>query len=321
MNPEVVRSPLVLHLSGPAVAQGRLPLADLVEIGRHVQTGIERVARLIRGYPTSLRRGKLPQEIAAACALEIVAFESGSVQIVLDLPHNQAQLDAFDLGEHALEALVNGLADVSGDAPALPVGYDAGVLLAVRDIGRILDRGVDEIELRLATRSVRRNVRYDKQGRDRVARRVHEPLSNQRTVEGLLLMADFKESGTRCRVHTSWGEVVNCTFEDQLADQVQDVLRKYVRVTGPAQQDPVPGRIMSLAIADIEPVEPKTPWEGGADFWTERSVRELAEEAGLDRGARFDDVRGRGAALWESDEDLEEFLRGIHARRREEPGA
>ena len=50
-------------------------------------------------------------------------------------------------------------------------------------------------------------------------------------------------------------------------------------------------------------------------FWQAKSLDELAEEQGVRPVERMEDVFGRGASLWDSDEEFEEFLAGIEERR------
>ncbi len=63
-----------------------------------------------------------------------------------------------------------------------------------------------------------------------------------------------------------------------------------------------------LAISDVEPAA-----EG---FWQETSIDQLAEEQGVRPVEQLEDVLGRHAALWESDEEFERFVDGIYERRR-----
>lgn len=52
--------------------------------------------------------------------------------------------------------------------------------------------------------------------------------------------------------------------------------------------------------------------------WRERSVEELAAEQGVGPVERFEDVWGRHADLWESDDEFERFVNGIYERRHTE---
>ena len=54
------------------------------------------------------------------------------------------------------------------------------------------------------------------------------------------------------------------------------------------------------------------------EFWREKSIEELAAEQGVRPVERIEDILGRGADLWDSDEDFEQFLKGIYERRRQD---
>ena len=99
-------------------------------------------------------------------------------------------------------------------------------------------------------------------------------------------MADFKEHGTRCRVHPSVGDPVLCLFdEEQKEDVLEDILH-YVRVVGEAKEDPITGKITSIKIHDIVRLEDReseavdllpqgTPIS--RSFWDSPSLDELAQ--------------------------------------------
>jgi uncharacterized protein (DUF2384 family) len=52
-------------------------------------------------------------------------------------------------------------------------------------------------------------------------------------------------------------------------------------------------------------------------FSARKSIEELAAEQGT-APTRLEDIWGKGADLWGSDEDLERFVEDIYARRRED---
>ena len=52
-------------------------------------------------------------------------------------------------------------------------------------------------------------------------------------------------------------------------------------------------------------------------FSERKSSEELAAEQGI-RPTRLEDILGKGADLWESDLELEQFVEDIYARRRED---
>lgn len=89
---------------------------------------------------------------------------------------------------------------------------------------------------------------------------------------------------------------------------------------GETQEDPVTGKITSIAIADIEPVAVEgTEFESfSADaFWQEESLEQLAAEQQVGPLQRLEDVWRKGAELWDAEQDFETFLaatRGVQAK-------
>jgi uncharacterized protein (DUF2384 family) len=52
-------------------------------------------------------------------------------------------------------------------------------------------------------------------------------------------------------------------------------------------------------------------------FSERKSIEELAAEQGI-RPTRLEDILGKGADLWKSDQEFEQFVEDIYARRRED---
>lgn len=314
---------LKVRLKGPGTEQGRVPLRDLIEVGRHVQQAVEGVGRLLLGQADSRRPGPKPKDIKDECILEVVALKRGSFELVLDVPQTeQGKLDGMHLGREAAETFVGGLAMLRNGGEALPLGYDIKVVHAVRDIGHVLNGRIDTIEFETGKTKAGKALRciYDRAFMERMSSRIHEPVTNEKEVEGRLLMADFKLSSRRCRIHQPSGGTVDCTFGEEMMDTVQEFLRRNVRVTGEAQIDADTNRIKRLTISDIEPV---TEGEEGfeeitaEDFWQEKSIDQLAEEQGVRPVERLEDILGRGADLWDDDEDFEAFLRNVERGRQD----
>lgn len=311
--------PLRVRLTGPGVPEGRILLSDLVKFGRELQTAVDRVARVLSGEAVSARPGRRPESIRSACALEVVAIEAGSFELALDFRRDQAALPGMDMGEAALEKLVAGIHGVAANEEALPAGYDEGVLAAWREAGAVFAHGVDAIEFHLRTSTGRIDAAYDSGVHRRVVERIQGPVHNRRTVEGRLLMADFKEARFKCRVHPPIGSAVECDFDEKLEEAVYDNLRAFVRVTGEAEEDPETKRIKRLKIADIEPLEVETAVGSISpeDFWRDATVEDLAASQGVLLPQDVDQGVGEAADLWENDADFEAFVGGIYQRRRE----
>ena len=103
-------------------------------------------------------------------------------------------------------------------------------------------------------------------------------------------MADFKEHGTRCRVHPSVGEPVLCLFDEEQKEEVLENILHYVKVVGEAKEDPLTSKVTSIKIHDIQRLEDREDecadlLPQGAplpmDFWRSLSLGELAESQGV----------------------------------------
>jgi len=280
-----------VKLEGPDVKSGRIRLEDFLRLGQEMLRAVERVALVLQGSADSQRAGRRPLDIRAAISLDMVEITHGSPSAVVRFERSESQLSIpdADLGLQAFEKFVAGLAVVTASDEAYPTGYDAGVLLAIRDAGRLFDHGVDRIEFALgAAQPVR--AQFNREGYTRIQKRIVGPQVNKRAIEGRLLMADFKERGSRLRVHPSSGDPVICLFDESLRDEVYRNILQFVRVTGEAKEDPISHKIASIAISDIERVEGKedqateilpsgAPLPG--DFWQALSFEELAAVQGV----------------------------------------
>jgi hypothetical protein len=158
--------------------------------------------------------------------------------------------------------------------------------MAWRDAGILFSQGVKKIEFKLNHREKPRATVFTSEGFTRIQERIKGPQTNIRTIEGRLLMADFKEHGTRCRVHPPVGDPVLCLFNEEQKDEVLDDILHYVQIVGEAKEDPITGKITSIRINDIMRLEDReeeakdllpqgTPI--AQSFWESPSIEELAQ--------------------------------------------
>jgi hypothetical protein len=99
MNETSRREPLLrVRPRGPGVRDGRIPSEDLVRFGRQLQTAVDRVAKVLGGQTASVRPGCRPDQIRAACALEVVALGRGSFELAIDLRREQRALPGMERG-------------------------------------------------------------------------------------------------------------------------------------------------------------------------------------------------------------------------------
>lgn len=280
-------SPLLkIRFDGQAVGPGKIPVAHLLRFLTNMNKALQRTGRVLTGDAESVRRGPQPHSIKEEVALDLVLLTHGSPAAVLGFERRQTQaLPGMDLGLEILEKALSGLAAVQEADDKLPAGYDAGVLMAWRDAGILFGRGITKIDFTLNHRKMPMTTTFTPEGFIRIQERIKGPQTNIRTIEGRLLMADFKEHGTRCRVHPSVGEPVLCLFDEEQKDEVLENILQYVRIIGEAKEDPLTGRIASIKIHDIERLEdleneaadllPQgTPL--ALDFWESPTLDELA---------------------------------------------
>ena len=279
---------LKIRFDGEAVGPGKIPVSHLLRFLTNMNKALQRTGRVLLGEAESVRRGRQPGNIKAELAFDLVLLTHGSPAAVLGFERRRGQtaLPGMDFGQEILEKALAGLDHVQKAGDTLPPGCDAGVLLAWRDAGVLFSQGVKEIAFTLNLREQPLATRFTPEGFTRIQERIKGPQTNIRTIEGRLLMADFKEHGTRCRVHPAAGEPVLCLFDEAQKDEVLEDILQFVRIVGEAKEDPVTGKIASIKIHDIERLEDKeneatellpqgTPIS--RSFWESPSLEELAQ--------------------------------------------
>ena len=279
---------LQARLEGEAIGAGRIPVSHLLVLLKDLNKAFYRSGLVMAGEAKSVRRGAQPKSVKDELALDLVLFSHGSEATVLgfERPRSQQSLSGMGMGREVFEKSLAGLGEVQKGGDALPLGFDSGVLLAWRDVGNLFQKGVREIRFTLNGDREPFEVSYSSEGYERVQERIVSPQVRMRSIEGRLLMADFKEHGTRCRIHPSAGPPVLCLFTEDQRDEVLENILHYVRVIGEAKEDPETGKIPSIKMADIQKLEDRedrqkellpvgTPLP--TDFWTSATIEELAE--------------------------------------------
>lgn len=278
---------LKVRFDGKAVGPGKISVSHLLRFLSSLNKALQRTGRVLSGESESVRQGRPPQNIQEEVALDLVLLTHGSPAAVLGFERQTVPaLPGIDLGLEILEKAMLGLAAVQEQGEALPAGFDAGVLMAWRDAGTLFSQGIERIDFTLNHRDTPLATAFTPTGFGRIQERIKGPQINIRTIEGRLLMADFKEHGTRCRVHPSVGEPVLCLFDEEQKDEVLEDILQYVRIIGEAKEDPITRKISSIKIHDIERLEGRedvaaellpqgTPVS--RDFWESPTLDELAQ--------------------------------------------
>lgn len=283
---------LKVQFDGEAVGAARIPVAHLLRFLDSMSKALHRTGRVLRGDADSLRRGAPLASITSEVDLELVQLTHGSPSAVLGFERRKAQqeIPGADFGNEVLETALIALAGSQEASEALPHGVDTGVLTAWRDAGILFNKGISRIQFTLNHRECPLVTEFTPKGYERIQEKIQGPETNMRTIEGRLLMADFREDGTRCRIHPSASQPILCLFNDEQRDEVYDNLLHFVRIVGEAKEDPVTGKISTVRIHDIQRVEeleslqtellPKgTPLT--YSFWESPSLPELAAAQGV----------------------------------------
>lgn len=306
---------LSIRLQGDSIGEARMSLSRLLRLLENVRKALLRSAQIHQGDEDSTRKGPKTKGTKELMELDVIGFTHGSPAVVVQLDRSAAQQDLF--GRQVIEKSLEGLETIQQTSGAPPAGFDRGVLLAWRDVGRLFDNGVDDIRFTLNHRPTPKIVHFSPAGYQRIRDRITGPDETIRTIEGRLLMADFKEHGTRCRVHPSVGDPVLCLFDEEQKDEVLENILHFVRVEGDAKEDPVSGKITSIRIKNIEPLEDR---EEGAellpqgspiphDFWESPTIEELAASQGVKEIGNIEALFGTWPG--DLDDDFETEVRAL----------
>jgi len=312
---------LTIRIEGPEVKPGRMRLDDFIQAAREFSACAKRVALALQQSP-SAAKGRRPDDIVVALSLDIVGFTHGSPAAVAHLERTDGQMmmEVADFGEQTYRALIEGIEVVSGSGAALPQGFDLGVLMKLRDIGKIFNKGVDRMEFTLNHRARPVKASFDLTKCDRIRQRIDKPESQRQTIEGRLLMADFKESGRQLRVYPAAGQPVLCKFPESLSAEVEECIRQYVRVSGKMEYQTT-GEPRWLNIANIEQIDAPAASameDAGAawsyDYWENLTAADYARRQGVQPVSDFSILFGAGVP-----EDWEGFDEAVERWHEESP--
>jgi hypothetical protein len=281
-----------IRLEGKAIGEGRIGANHLIKLLTQLDKAFLRSSQVLHGTIDSMRRGPKEKNLKELLALDLVSLTHGSTATVLSFERSSEPkyLGDMDAGLKTMESAIIGLDEAQKPDAALPPGYDVGVLMAWRDLGTLFDLGVSKIQFTLRHKEKPQVTDYTPPGYQVVQQRIQGPQVNIRTIDGRLLMADFKEHGTRCRVHPAVGEPVLCLFDKERKEEILENILHYVRIKGEAREDSMTGKITSIKIHDIQRLEEQdgesdeffpqgTPIT--IDFWQSPSLEELAVSQGV----------------------------------------
>jgi len=177
---------LTVRLEGPRVGPGRIPLEDLIWLGHNMVRAVERVLRVLEGHADSRRKGRRPALTKQSLALDMVGLTPGSAAAVIHFERSEAQqhIEGTDPGGEVYEKWLAGMSVDFATRAVLPPGYDLGVLMATRDLGALLGKGIDSMVFSLNHRARPVRATLDGPTIQRMRQRVTSPVPEQRAIEG-----------------------------------------------------------------------------------------------------------------------------------------
>jgi hypothetical protein len=303
---------LKVKFDGPAIHDGRILYDDLSVFVSNVSLAIDRILNIIQ-TGASIKKGRPFKATQLLSALEIVSIRRGSFQLSLDLRREEQLFPGWDMGERAVDILVRGLQAIQKDGQ-LPEEYDAGVMIALRDAGRIMDRGVESVSLNSSTPLGNIRAKYTSPTRESIISHLHRLEYGFGAVEGRLLMLDAEEGKLICRIRPSTGDPILCRFEEDMTDQVVKNIRQFVHVKGEVTYDSDTSRITAVHVRDIEPIEESGAGNVGfliSSFWKGHNFSDLAATQGVYPADNW----GKLSADWPKDTDFDSFLEAVRSAR------
>jgi len=314
MNSKSKKQPLLrFHFEGSAIHDGRILFDDFSTFISNVRLAIERLINTIR-TGESVKKGRPLKATQILSALEIVSIKQGSFGLALDLRRNGRPFPGWDIGEQAVDVLMRGLESIEKEEQ-LPFEYDQGVMIALREAGRIIDRGVESIKINSKSSFGTRKALYVSTTRERIISNLRNYEQAYVIIEGRLLSVDVKEDKLRCRIEPSIGEPTLCRFDESLAEQVMRLLRQFVQARGEATYDTGTNKITSLYIKDLELID-EAMAEGSTQvqltsFWKGKDFNELATEQGV---YPVDDIDSL-CKDWPEDTDFDTFFNAVRSAK------
>ncbi len=307
---------LTLTLDGPLVEEHRLPLSELLRVGKHLRDSLRDVAIVLTHHGPSGTAGRSKKVIEDSVDLRIVAApRAGSFTLDLEAPPEGApeQVELSEdmgsgLSERAVEAFVEGLGSLSDESDALPDGFDRGVLRSIVPFRIALRKGLTEIDLKATARGASHRAQITAAKVDIVERLIQRPVTASAAAEGVLQMVDF--GSLEFRIDRPPLPSVAVRFAEQHRDAVHSAVRQFVRVAGVGEFQPESHEPSRIWASTIEVLYEALELDIGA-FWRERAVQDLAEEQGATEYALPDDL---DADPWRDDREAAALIEAIHGR-------
>lgn len=295
---------LRVRLEGEEAELGRVAATDFARLLLGTQSAIQRAAGHVIGR--ALREtGRPGKTIEDSTRLRLVAIERGSVVAVLEAPEKASDPDSFDLTDRGLGELAidKALGTAAGDEHDMPDVADAFVRMA-EEVG--IGRRYDAVSFEQPHDHRDHPVRIDSSSLERLKAEARRPATaKDDSVIGVLVEADF-ENGT-ARLRGSGGTRTQVQFPPELADEIQQALREPARLRGEVLYDPKTSEARAVELRQIVRGDQLALGLDPGDFWTSRTVEEIADELGIALIRSVETLRDREA----TDDEVDRMLAAL----------
>ncbi len=284
---------VVAVFDGPAVARGRVPVADFVKVLDGFQRTLILVGQELMGRrPT---RGPVPLTYTDQLTLELVSTEAGSFKATLALAERPAG-QLVDIGEDALERVIDGIdMEVHGgdsnpfiSEPARAVVRETILKAVGQDTRLTLHGGRRHRIIVISDKEVSNLTKTSSKT---------YPRGTTRLV-GRLLEVDFKDR--TAEVYDASGTMTRIRFSDDLAESIKAASRMQIVAEGEVEVDDQ-GKTRSFELRDLTTVDIAD------EFWNNPSLDDLVRQQGVHPIASLKDFAGPSFDQKETDDLLAEL--------------
>ena len=270
-----------VKLEGGEAQLGQVLARDVAALLVGAENAVMRAASVVVHRP---RRGTGRSErvVEDAARFRLKAIKEGSVSVVLELPeptigaqpHDVLDFDAPSLSEIAVEQVMTTVETGEGDP------WVVGALVDLAKSVRLGQR-YDDVSFALEEPSEPapvkpRKVTLDAAAVERLRESVERgsPPLRDDSLYGVLVEADFEKNTARLRGPLR--ELVTVAFDESLADEIQEALRRQATFEGAIAYDPETNTAKSVRLTSVSRGVQLALDLDQAEFWTERSFSELA---------------------------------------------
>lgn len=301
---ERVGTRLVFRLAGESARLGQADSVDVARLIIGANAVIRRTASVLAGRRPGLR-GRLPRRITEAVRLQLCGITEGSLVIEFELPDSMDESYSLDLDDAPLgeTTALTALAVLEGSA----TGF-GDTATAWNQLADDLDIGGRNESLTLNMPShARPPVVLDEGARARIADASRRARRDDETGErvGVLFEADFERNSARLR--SADGGAVAVRFDDEQAASIKEALRERTRLRGHITYNESTSEVVAVDLIEVLRTDQLVLGLPVSDFWTTKTVSELAAEQGVSPVKTIDELRDESI----SDEEAKAFMEAL----------